>query len=130
MRRIASASALLLALALCGCPDGAAAQAQRIESLNLKLQGAEAPPRVGERRPLTVSYGGPEGGHLMGAVLLDPPSGLTQWHADPADAVTFDGNGSAATFKKPGKVKIWASTECDGQPVQSNALEVEVVTGS
>jgi hypothetical protein len=66
----------------------------------------------------------------MGAVLLDPPSGLTQWHAEPADAVTFDGNGSAATFKKPGKVKIWASTECDGKPVQSNALEVEVVTGS
>jgi hypothetical protein len=129
MRRIATLPALLLALPLAGCPDGAAAQAQRIESLNLKFQGAEAPPHVGERRPLVVSYGGPEGGHLMGAVLLDPPSGLTQWHAEPADAVTFD-NGSAAIFTKPGKVKIWASTDCDGKPVQSNALEVEVVTGS
>ena len=130
MRRLALLPAFLLALPLAGCPDGAASQAARIVSLNLRFQEGQAPPRVGDRRPLVVSYGGPEGGHLMGAVLLDPPSGLTQWHAEPADAVTFDGNGSAATFTKPGKVKIWASAHCDGKPVPSNALEVEVVSGS
>lgn len=115
-----------LALLLCGCPSEAP-KAAKIDNLQLRFQaGPDKAAKVGEKRPLLVTFG--QGDQpLMGAIMLDPPMGLTTWHADPADAVKFDeAGGSACTFMRPGKVKIWASTQSDGKTVDSNQLEVEV----
>ena len=52
---------------------------------------------------------------------------VPKWHADPADAVTFETDGAAATFTRPGTVKIWATlANPDGTEVASNPLEVVV----
>lgn len=115
---------LALACALTGCPQ--ASSGTLASSLNLSFLHGEAPPAVGERRALTVSYGAP-GSALMGALIDTSQVGLTRWHAEPADAVRFEEGGAAATFSRPGRVTLWASvTDAQGRVLESNRLEVEV----
>jgi hypothetical protein len=116
------------ALVLCGCPTGPA-PTRPVQDLRLRLNNTTEATvtKVGDRRGMTVSFG-PQGEQLIGAMLTDDsgPS-LTRWHADPADAVQFDEGGAAATFKRAGKVKIWASAAGpDGAEVKSNELELQV----
>lgn len=108
-----------------GCParvDSAPAP----QSLRLSVN-EPAPPKVGERRGFTVSYG-PNGEQLMSALIANENGPcLTKWHAEPADAVQFEANGAAATFKREGPVKIWATVKnADGTESKSNAIEVSV----
>lgn len=124
----ALSSTLLSALLLVapGCPASGEATAPAPQSLRLSVN-EPAPPKVGERRGFTVSYG-PNGEQLMSALIAneDGPC-LTKWHAEPADAVQFEDGGAAATFKRAGAVKIWASvTNPDGKEVASNPVEVVV----
>jgi hypothetical protein len=130
MRRLGSIVVVAL-LSLTGCPGGTPAATQASGSLLLSFNGGgPGGAKVGERRAMTVSCGAPqEGEQLISSALIAQESGpnLTRWHADPEDAVTFEDGGAAATFKRPGKVKIWASvTGEDGREVSSNALEVTV----
>lgn len=125
--RLVLGSALLSSLLLlAGCPAGAGASAPA--QLRLSLNDGQPSARVGERRTFTVMFGPQGEGQMMTSAMIasDPPS-LTQWHAEPADAVTFDPTTAAATFSRPGKVKIWASvTDASGAAVRSNELELEV----
>lgn len=112
-----------------GCPaavqSGEQSQAQ---SLRLSFNAETGAAKVGERRGFVVSYG-PQGEQLMSALIASEDSGprVPRWHAEPADAVTFEDGGAAATFKRPGTVKIWATvTNADGTEVASNPLEVVV----
>jgi hypothetical protein len=113
-------------LLLTGCPAGAGASTP--QQLRLSLNSGEPSAKVGDRRTFTVMFGPQGEGQMMTSAMIssDPPS-LTQWHADPADAVTFDPTTAAATFSRPGTVKIWASvTDASGQAVRSNELTVTV----
>lgn len=120
-------ASLVLAAMLTGCPSSAEGPvAPTVDSLKLSVN-EPAPPKVGERRGFTVSYGPTGEQQLMSALIANENPCLTRWHADPADAVTFEENGAAATFKRSGNVKIWATvTSPDGKEVVSNALEVAV----
>lgn len=113
-------------VALPGCPAGAESSSPQSLRLSFNVQPA-APPKVGERRGFTVSFG-PRGDQLMSALIAtEAGPSLTRWHADPADAVEFEPNGAAATFKRSGPVKVWATvTDADGRVVESNLLEVQV----
>jgi hypothetical protein len=129
LRRVpALASVAAAAALLSGCPQGPA-PTRPVQDLRLRLNNGEASAaKVGERRGLTVSYG-PQGEQLIGAMMTDDSSStsMTRWHADPADAVQFDETGAAATFKRAGHVKIWASAAGpDGAEVKSNELELQV----
>jgi len=112
-----------------GCPapaqNGEQSQAQ---SLRLSFNAETGSAKVGERRGFVVSYG-PQGEQLMSALIASEDGGpcVPTWHADPADAVTFEDGTAAATFTRPGTVKIWATvTNADGKDVASNPLEVVV----
>ncbi len=109
-----------------GCPGPGDASSGSPQSLRLSVNEG-TPPKVGERRGFTVSYG-PNGEQLMSALIAnDSGPCLTKWHADPADAVQFEEGGAAATFKRPGAVKIWASVvNPDGKEVTSNPIDVVV----
>lgn len=124
----AVASSLLAGLVLLapGCPISGESAASTPQSLRLTMNEVD-PPKVGERRGFTVSYG-PNGEQLMSALIAsDRGPCLTRWHADPADAVQFEEGGAAATFKRPGPVRIWASVVSpDGEVVTSNPVEVVV----
>lgn len=112
-----------------GCPAPAeGSSAQTPQSLRLSFNAETGSAKVGERRGFVVSYG-PQGEQLMSALIATEDTGpcVPKWHADPADAVTFEADGAAATFTRPGTVKIWASlTNADGKEVASNPLEVVV----
>lgn len=125
-RALPSTFLAALLLVAPGCPAAGEGTGPAPQSLRLSVNEG-APPKVGERRGFTVSYG-PNGEQLMSALIAsDAGPCLTKWHAEPADAVQFEEGGAAATFKRPGPVKIWASvTNPDGKEVASNPVEVVV----
>jgi hypothetical protein len=130
MLRRTFASLLLVGLVASapGCPAPAQGGAQTPQSLRLSFNADTGSAKVGERRGFVVSYG-PQGEQLMSALIASEDGGpcVPKWHAEPADAVTFESDGAAATFTRPGTVKIWASlTNADGKEVASNPLEVTV----
>lgn len=125
-RALSSTLFAALLLVAPGCPAADETSGATPQSLRLSVN-EPAPPKVGERRGFTVSYG-PNGEQLMSALIAstDGPC-LTKWHAEPADAVQFEDGGAAATFKRSGPVRIWASvTNPDGKQVTSNPVEVVV----
>lgn len=113
-----------------GCPgaasDGPAAGPQSLR-LSFNQTTETSAPKVGERRAFTVSYG-PNGEQMMSALIANESGPcLTKWHAEPANAVQFEDGGAAATFKRAGPVKIWASVvNPDGKEVTSNPIDVVV----
>jgi hypothetical protein len=130
MLRRAFASLLLVGLvaSASGCPATVDSGAKAPQSLRLSFNTEAGAAKVGERRGFVVSYG-PQGEQLMSALIATEEGGpsVPKWHADPADAVTFEAEGAAATFTRPGTVKIWATlTNADGTEVASNPLEVVV----
>jgi hypothetical protein len=126
-RILASVAGSLLALSLLGCPPSQETQApsQAETSLNLRLASNSA--AVGEETALDLAFG-QDGSALFGAMIADDSQArLTQWHAEPADAVEFNDETSTVTFKRAGPVKIWATwTDADGSELTSNEVQLDV----
>mgnify|MGYP001386351569 CR=1 FL=1 len=127
------AAGLILAVGLlCGCPGKQQGAPAQQSALLLGLGGSsgdvaqEGPAMVGSSAGLRVSLPqGADSAQLFGALLVSEPARLTQWHAEPADAVTFDGN--RAVFQRTGAIKIWATwTDAQGRELTSNKLEFQV----
>lgn len=127
MRR---AAVLSLLLALLGCPaktQPAGGEANLALSLGSSGDVAcEGPAAVGSSAALRVSLPqGAEAQQLFGALLASEPARVTVWHAEPADAVTFDGN--KAKFARSGAVKVWATwVDARGRELSSNELTFRV----
>lgn len=113
---------LTLALFFCGCPNPS--QPGQQARLDLKIDQPDQAPSAGATRQLTLQFGG-QGQAMLGA-MIDKQNPPTTWHADPADAVTFDPQTAQVQFTKPGTVKIWATYTQDGKQLQSNALTLKV----
>ena len=119
----------VLALGLCtGCPTPEGPK--QTAKLNLDSSDVPAPLTIGASANLSLTLQRGEVGELFsaGAFIADDSSQrLTEWHAQPANAVKFDPATNRVTFEVAGEVKVWASwADADGTPLQSNSLTFTV----
>lgn len=120
--------ALVCVLGLTGCPSKGAGPSE-VGALKIDYD-TKAATKVGADLQLHLQFTGNPPQQLMGA-MIKGESATTTWHADPADAVTFDLDTSTVTFKKRGPVKIWATFPRNGKMLKSNVvvLDVDAVGG-
>ncbi len=115
--------ALVCVLGLTGCPSNNTEQAS-VGALKIDYD-AEASPKVGSELQLHLQFTGNPPQQLMGA-MIKSETATTTWHAEPADAVSFDLETSQVTFKKRGPLKIWATFPRNGKMLTSNVVSLDV----
>jgi hypothetical protein len=124
---------MVLTLSLLGCPpaeqQGSAPAEQVQTQLNLKL--ASTSQTVGAQADLNLAFG-QDSSALFGAMIADDGEArTTTWHADPADAVTFNADTNQVTFNRAGPVKIWATfVDADGTELKSNEVDLQVAAAA
>ena len=117
------AGSLVCVLALTGCPNQGATTSE-VGALKIDFD-ASAATKVGSELQLHLQFTGNPPQQLMGA-MIKGETATTTWHADPADAVSFDLETSKVTFKKRGHLKIWATFPRNGKMLKSNVVNLDV----
>jgi len=115
-------------VALLGCPAGDEAAGGDAEPVSMDLTFEEASaPKVGETAKLRVNFSGDQDALWATGAMVVTEERLTQWKAEPADAVEFDPETNSVTYLKTGRVKIMATWEdAEGNTIESNPLIVDV----
>lgn len=126
-RSLSLCIALTLGVLSMGCP-GVTLKTKQVGSLELEFDETRVL-KVGEELQLHLKFAGKPGNMMVGALIVNTKSTVTEWYCEPEGAVTFDSGVSKAKFLKDGPVKVWATYTTGGTELKSNVVHMIVSEG-